>query len=109
MFVRSSIPSLKKFDPDLRVVHYIATRKGDAERGPAIWVNPADARVRLMQDGELVWVHAPHGGQQLAALTTDERVEEHTCVLRDIAGVMLSEAVTLSKPDLDTTKRSAFV
>jgi len=109
-FFRSSVvPSVGSFDPELRVVNYIATRKGDAARGPAIWLCESDARVRLLVDGELVWVHAPRGGQQLATLAIDDTVAEHTCVLRDIAGVVLSEAVRLSKPELDTPSRSRLV
>lgn len=109
-FARSSVaPSVGSFDPELRVVRYVATRKGDAERGPAIWMCSADARVRLMLDGELIWIHAPHGGQQLATLGIDDTVEPHTCVLRDIPGVVLSEAIRVSKPDLDSPSRSRFV
>jgi len=102
-FARSSVsPSVGSFDPELRVVEYIATRKDDAERGPAIWMNARDAHVRLLVDGELVWIHAPRGGQQLATLGIDDAVADHTCVLRDIPGVVLSEAIRVSKPDLDS-------
>ena len=36
-----------------------STRKGDPERGPAGRLHPSDARTRLLEDGELVWVYGP--------------------------------------------------
>ena len=98
------IPSLSSFEPELRVVEYVATKKGDAERGPQIWLNPADAKRRGVTGGELVWVKGERG-QQVAALVVDDTVAEHTCLIRDIAGVDLAGAVRVVKPDLDTPKR----
>lgn len=98
------VPTLSSFDPELRVVQYLATKKGDAERGPQIWLNPTDAARRGAVDGELVWVKGGRG-QQVAKLVVDATVAEHTCRLRDVAGMDLSEAVRVSKPDLDTPKR----
>jgi hypothetical protein len=46
---------MRAFQP-LQVVGYIASRRGDAERGPLVRVRPEDARMRLIDDGELVWV-----------------------------------------------------
>jgi anaerobic selenocysteine-containing dehydrogenase len=101
----SAIPMLSSFDPELRVVQYVATQKGDAERGPQVRLNPVDAKRRLLVDGELVWVKGERG-QQIAPLVVDETVAEYTCVLRDVAGVVVSEAVRVSKPDLDSPQRS---
>jgi hypothetical protein len=75
-----------RFQPALNVVEYISTKKGDAERGPMVRMNGSEARFRLLRDGELVWVQGPQG---------------HVA-LRDVAGVTVSESVTVSKPDLDT-------
>jgi anaerobic selenocysteine-containing dehydrogenase len=106
-FSRSSvIPMLSSFDPELRVVEYVATKKGDAERGPQVRLNPVDAQRRLLVEGELAWVKGSQG-QQVAPVVVDETIAEYTCGLRDIAGVMLSESVRVSKPDLDTPRRPA--
>ena len=40
----------------LQIVGFIATRKGDPERGPQVRIRTDDARMRLIGDGELVWV-----------------------------------------------------
>jgi anaerobic selenocysteine-containing dehydrogenase len=101
----SGLPQLSSFEPELRVVKYVATRKGDRERGPQIRLSPADAKLRLLLDGEVVWVHGPRGAQ-VAPLVIDANVAEHTCALRDIAGIDLSEAVRVSKPDLDNPGRT---
>jgi hypothetical protein len=37
----------------LLVSGYIATRKGDAERGPQVRLTTGDARDRLLEEGEL--------------------------------------------------------
>jgi len=101
----SGLSALSSFDPELRVVGYIATRAGGPERGPQIRLHPVDAKRRLLTDGELVWILGPRG-EQVAPLVIDETVAEHTCVLRDIVGVTLSEAVRVSKPDLDSPRRT---
>jgi anaerobic selenocysteine-containing dehydrogenase len=101
----SGLPQLSSFEPELRVVEYVATKKGDPERGPQIHLHPADAKLRLLVDGEVVWIHGPRGAQ-VAPLVIDANVAEHTCALRDIAGMDLSEAVRVSKPDLDNPGRT---
>jgi anaerobic selenocysteine-containing dehydrogenase len=102
---RTTIPKLTPVDPQLLVVHYIATRKGDTERGPKIWLSPDDARIRLLVDGELAWVRGQRG-QQLATVEIDETVAQYTCVLRDIVGVSAAEYVHVDKPDLDSPPRT---
>ena len=97
----AGIPQLGSFDPELRVVGYIATRLSDAERGPQVRLNPADARLRLLVDGELARVYGPRR-QQIAQVVIDDTVAPYTCVLRDLPGVDLAESVRVSKPDLDT-------
>lgn len=88
----------------LRVSELIATRSGDGERGPAVYMNPADARSRLLTDGELAWVYGPRR-HELAAVVFDEKVSVGDVVLRDLVGSSPSEFVRVIKPDLDTRGR----
>jgi anaerobic selenocysteine-containing dehydrogenase len=90
---------------ELRVANFIATRKGDAERGPAIYMNVIDAKNRLLNEGELAWVYGPRR-HELAAVVLDERVRAGDVWLRDILGASPSETVRVVKPDLDTRGRN---
>lgn len=92
---------------ELRVVRLIATRSGDAERGPAVYLNAEDARRRLLNDGELAWVYGPRR-HELATVYVDDGVSVGDVVLRDILGASPSEVVRVIKPDLDTRGRSVF-
>lgn len=91
----------------LRVAGLIATRKGDEERGPAVYMNPADAASRLLNDGELAWVYGPRR-HELATVILDVNVRGGDVVLRDVLGASPSEVVRVIKPDLDTRGRSVF-
>ncbi|HEX7939404.1 MAG TPA: molybdopterin dinucleotide binding domain-containing protein [Gemmatimonadaceae bacterium] len=91
----------------LRVARFTGSKKGDAERGPAIFINRADAANRLLNEGELAWVYGPRR-QELATVIIDESVKPGDVFLRDIAGVAASESVRVVKPDLDTRGRSAL-
>lgn len=86
--------------PGLMVSHYIATRSGDAERGPQIRVHASEARKRLVEDGELVWVYTPRR-HELAVLVVDDSVSPGTVVARDIAGVAPTETLRVVKHDFD--------
>ena len=102
--MRVDSPQIKlgsRFQPALKVVEYISTKKGDADRGPMVRMNGSEARFRLLQDGELVWVQGPRR-HELAELMIDESIAQGHVALRDVAGVTVSESVTVSKPDLDT-------
>lgn len=90
-----------RFQPELLVIEYLATRRGDLERGPMARMNPHEARIRLLQDGELAWVQGPRR-KEIAVLIIDETIPDGRIALRDIAGVTLAESVTVTKPDLDT-------
>ena len=90
-----------RYRPELRIVEYISTKRGDAERGPMIRISPADARIRLLTEGELAWVQGPRRNE-LAVVEIDKAVPDGSIVVRDIAGVAVSERVVVSKPDLDT-------
>ena len=104
-FSSSPTPSGKPFQPEMRVVDYVATRKTDVERGPQVRLSSADARFRMLSNGELAWVRGARGSQ-LAEVLIDDAFPQHTCGLRDIPGVLPSEAVVVSKPDLDTPNRT---
>lgn len=89
------------FRPELRILEYIATKRGDAERGPMIRISPTDAKIRVLSEGELAWVQGPRRNQ-LAVVVIDESVPDGSVIVRDIAGVTLSERVVVTKPDLDS-------
>jgi uncharacterized protein involved in tellurium resistance len=104
---KSAQPSINlgsRFQPQLMVQEYISTRKGDAERGPLIRMRQSEARIRLLEDGELVWVQGPRR-KEIAELMIDESIPEGRVVIRDIAGVAVTEYVTVTKPDLDNPPR----
>ena len=88
----------------LRVSELIATRTGDDDRGPAIYINPSDARSRLLNEGELAWVYGPRR-HELATVILDDEVRVGDVVLRDLVGSSPSELVRVIKPDLDTRGR----
>jgi anaerobic selenocysteine-containing dehydrogenase len=88
----------------LRVRELLATRKGDADRGPMVIMNDRDARARLLEEGELAWVYGPRRGE-LATVRIDPTTTEGDVVLRDIVGASPSEVVRVVKPDLDTRGR----
>jgi anaerobic selenocysteine-containing dehydrogenase len=90
-------------DP-LRVASLIATRSGDAERGPLVIMNPGDASARLLDDGELAWVYGPRR-HELAPVRIDRDLRRGEVILRDIIGASPSEIVRVIKPDLDARGR----
>lgn len=91
----------------LRVSELIATRSGEPERGPAVFLHVTDAQNRLLNEGELAWVYGPRR-HELATVVLDERVKPGDVWLRDIVGASPSELVRVVKPDLDTRGRGAF-
>ena len=52
----------------LRVSELIATRSGDKDRGPAVFMYPDDAKQRLLNEGELAWVYGPRRHELRGAL-----------------------------------------
>lgn len=87
----------------LQVVGFIATRTGDAERGPMIRMNREEARVRLLEDGEVVRIYGPRR-YELAELRIDDTLPHGAAVLRDIAGTAPSELIRVVKLDLDSDR-----
>jgi len=90
-----------RFEPELMVWEYTSTKKGDPERGPVVRLRRSEARIRLVDNGELVWVRGPRR-KEIAVLVIDDSVPEGKAALRDIGGVTLTEKVVVLKPDLDT-------
>lgn len=84
----------------LQVVGFIATRRSDAERGPLVRIRPDDATRRLIDDGELVWVYGPRR-HELAPVVYDDTLPKGGVVVRDIAGLAVTEIVRLVKMDVD--------
>ena len=91
------------FNPPLRVLQLIATQATDPERGPMVWLNAHEARMRTLSHGELVWVYGPRR-HDLTVLQVDEAVPTGACVLRDVFGASASEMVTIRKVDTDTPR-----
>jgi anaerobic selenocysteine-containing dehydrogenase len=91
---------MEGFQPWLLVTDYISTRRGDTERGPQVRLHPTEARKRLLEDGELVWVYGPRR-HELAVLVVDDTVSEGNVVARDILGIAPAEIVRVVKHDFD--------
>ena len=92
------------YSPPLQVVGFIATRMGDAERGPLVRMRADDAAKRLLADGEVAWVYGPRR-QELATVVIDDQVPRGGVIVRDIAGIAPSEIVRVVKVDLDSAGR----
>lgn len=90
----------------LRVERLIGSRAGDADRGPAVWLNPSDAEARLLQEGEVAWVHGPRR-HELAVVHVDPEQRRGDVRLRDVLGAAPSELIRVTKPDLDRHNRFA--
>ena len=98
----------KSINRPLRVGKLIATRSGDAERGPMVTLNPSDAADRLLNEGELAWVYGPRR-HELAVVRLDAALQKGDVTLRDVVGSAPSEIVRVIKPDLDTPRRPAVL
>ena len=92
----------------LRVARLIATRAGDAERGTQVRMRADDARTRLIEDGELVWVRGPRR-QELATVRIDDTLPRGDVILRDVAGASPSEIITLVKAAYGTPRNPGLV
>ena len=92
------------YSAPLQVIAYVATRVGDAERGPMVRLRGDEAAKRLLTDGEVAWVYGPRR-HELATVVIDDQVPRGNVVVRDIAGVAPSEIVRVVKVDLDSAGR----
>jgi hypothetical protein len=82
------------YNPPLQVVRFIATRSGDAERGPELRLNAYEAHIRLLKDGELAWVYGPRR-HDLVMVRVDDTIPRGGVVVRDIVGLAPSEIVRI--------------
>jgi hypothetical protein len=92
------------FTPPLQVMGFLASRRGDPERGPEVRMNAQEAAIRLLIDGELVYIYGPRR-HELALLRVDDDVPRGGVVVRDVAGVAPSEIVRVRKVDDDRPLR----
>jgi uncharacterized protein involved in tellurium resistance len=88
------------YNPPLQVVQFIGTRRGDDDRGPQVRINGDEAALRLLADGELVFVQGPRR-KELATLLVDDTLPRGALVARDIAGLAVTDVVKLVKLDMD--------
>jgi hypothetical protein len=88
------------YNPPLQVVQFIGTRRGDEDRGPQVRINLNEANLRLLVDGELVFVQGPTR-KELATLLVDDTLPRGAVVARDIAGLAVTDVVKLVKVDMD--------
>jgi len=86
------------YNPPLQVISFVATKVTDAERGPEIRLQAFEAHVRMVHDEELVWVYGPRS-HNLATVRIDDSVPRGGVVVRDIAGLALTEIVRLVRID----------
>jgi len=93
------------YSPPLQVVGYVATRRGDQDRGPQVRMRADEAAVRLLTDGELVRVEGPRR-QEFAVLRVDDELPRGAVVVRDVAGVAPSEVVRVRKVDTELPPRT---
>lgn len=96
---------MEGFQPWLLVTQYISTRNGDPERGPLVRIHPSEARKRLLEDGELVWVYGPRR-HELAVLVVDDTVSPGNVVARDVLGIAPAEIVRVVKHDFDAGRNT---
>jgi anaerobic selenocysteine-containing dehydrogenase len=94
----------EEYSPPLQVVGFIATRRGDAERGPEVRMRADEAAIRVLQDGELVRVIGPRR-HEIATLRVDDALPRGAVVIRDVAGVAPSEVVRVRKLETDLPPR----
>ncbi len=88
------------FSPPLTVIGFLATRRGDPDRGPEVRMNAREAAIRLLLDRELVYIYGPRR-HELAVLRVDDGLPRGGVVVRDVAGVAPSEVVRVRKVDDD--------
>ncbi len=90
----------ERYNPPLSVVGFVATRPTDTDRGPLIRMRGEDARLRLLQDGELVWLYGPRR-HELVTVRVDDSLPRGSVILRDVAGAAPADVVRVIKVDPD--------
>ena len=85
---------MRLYNPPLQVVGFIGTRLGDPDRGPQVRLRGDEAALRMLSPGEMALIQGPRR-QELATVIIDDAVPKGGVVVRDIAGLTVSEIVTL--------------
>ena len=93
------------YSPPLQVVGFVATRRGEQDRGPQVRMRADEAALRLLVDGELVRIEGPRR-QEFAVLRVDDDLPRGSVVVRDVAGVAPSEVVRVRKVETDLPPRT---
>lgn len=96
---------MSPYNPPLQVMRFMGSRKGDPERGPQVQVNSAEAMLRMVQSGELVWVQGPRRNE-VAELVVNDEVPRGGIFARDIVGLSVTDVVRLAKVDMDRPRRT---
>jgi hypothetical protein len=102
------VKSFERFNPPLSVAGFVGTRRDDPDRGPMIRMRSDDARLRLLQDGELVWVYGPRR-HDLATVQIDDDLPRGSVILRDIAGAAPADVIRVIKVDPDIPRDMGWV
>lgn len=92
--------AFERYNPPLSVIGFVATHVSDADRGPLIRMRGDDARIRLLQDGEIVWVYGPRR-HELATVRIDDTLPRGGVILRDVAGAAPADVIRVIKVDPD--------
>jgi hypothetical protein len=98
----------ERYNPPLSVVGFVATRASDAERGPLIRMRGEDARLRLLQDGELVWLYGPRR-HELVTVEIDDALPRGSIIVRDVAGTAPADVVRVVKIDPDIPREIGYL
>jgi len=93
------------YSPPLQVVGFLATKRGDQDRGPQVRMRADEAAIRLLADGELVRVEGPRR-QEFAVLVVDNELPRGSVVVRDVAGVAPSEVIRVRKVESEPPPRA---
>ena len=95
------------YSPPLQVMGFVSTRPGDEERGPEVRMRAEEASIRLLLDGEIVWVYGPRRNE-LATLRVDDTIPRGGVVLRDVVGVAPAEIIRVVKVNTDRPRLDRF-
>lgn len=91
---------MARLDAPLQVMGFLATPRGAPGGGPQVRMRSDDAARRLLNDGDLAWVYGPRR-QELATVVIDDAVPRGGVVVRDLAGLAVSEIVRVMRTDFD--------
>lgn len=88
------------YSAPLQVVGFVATKRGDAERGPQLRLRKTEAALRLLDDHEIAWVYGPRR-HELVEIVLDDTVPRGCVIARDVLGVAPSEVIRIVKVGLN--------